>query len=967
MGTITVSENHAAQPTTTATKYVYFFGGGKADGNGKMKDELGGKGAGLAEMTNAGLPVPPGFTIQTEACREYMRSGGKVSGDIDKQIETALRRLEELQKQKLGAGENPLLVSVRSGAKFSMPGMMDTILNLGLNDQSVEALAARSNNPRFAYDSYRRLIQMFGNVVLEIPKSVFDEIFDAKKKQKKAKLDTELDAKALKEVIQEYKKAVKKHAKRDFPQDPHEQLVMARDAVFRSWQNDRAKHYRRINNIDDMLGTAVNVQAMVFGNLGETSGTGVGFTRNPATGEKEFYGEFLMNAQGEDVVSGVRTPVHILELQKIMPDVYHQLREITTRLEKHYKDMQDFEFTIQEGTLYMLQTRNGKRTGRAAVRVAIEMVQEGLITENEAIFRVDPNQLYDFLVPTLDEKSSKVEVLATGLPASPGAAVGQIVFTADEAVKKAGHGDKKNPVILVRAETTPEDIHGMEVAAGILTSRGGMTSHAAVVTRGMGKCCVAGAGDIEVNERTREMRVKGQVFREGDWISLDGTTGRVIKGKLNTLPPSAENADLKKFLGWAEPFRKIGVRANADIPRDAIQARAFGAEGIGLCRTEHMFFGEEKIPHMRAMILAQEEPYIEPALKEYNRDKGTRLSFKELEPSVQADVKQRAQKLARLAALKKLLPLQREDFVGLFRAMEGLPVTIRLLDPPLHEFLPKREKLMVDIATLPYADAKGKKELLQEYHEYGAKAVGDLKKLLPALLRRVEELHEFNPMLGHRGCRLGITYPEITEMQSRAIFEAAVAVEKEGVKTHAEVMIPLISTVKEMSNQAAIVRRVAEEVFEEKGRHVHYLVGTMIELPRAALVADEIAKEAEFFSFGTNDLTQTTFGFSRDDINKVLPTYLAEGILKQDPFAVIDRDGVGELVRIGIERGRKTRPGLEVGICGEHGGEPSSVEFCHQVGMDYVACSPFRVLTARLAAAQAGASDQLKTEGGRTK
>src|SRR5246127_2327551 len=535
MATVTVSENHAAHPSTTTTQYVYFFGGGSADGNGRMKDVLGGKGAGLAERTMAGLPVPPGFTIQTEACREYMRSGGKVSGDIDKQIETALRRLEELQKQKLGAGENPLLVSVRSGAKFSMPGMMDTILNLGLNDQSVEALAVRSNNPRFAADSYRRLIQMFGNVVLDIEKSAFDEVFDAKKKQKKTKLDTDLDAKALKEVIAEHKKVVKKHAKRDFPQDAHEQLVMARDAVFRSWQNPRAKHYRRINNIDDMLGTAVNVQAMVFGNLGETSGTGVGFTRNPATGEKEFYGEFLMNAQGEDVVSGVRTPVHILELQKIMPDVYNQLREITTRLEKHYKDMQDFEFTIQDGTLYMLQTRNGKRTGRAAVRVAIEMVQEGLITENEAIFRVDPNQLYDFLVPTLDEKSSKVEVLATGLPASPGAAVGQIVFTADEAVEKAGHGDKKNPVILVRAETTPEDIHGMEVAAGILTSRGGMTSHAAVVTRGMGKCCVAGAGGIGVNERTGEMRVKGQVFKRGDWISLDGTTGRVIKGKLGTL------------------------------------------------------------------------------------------------------------------------------------------------------------------------------------------------------------------------------------------------------------------------------------------------------------------------------------------------------------------------------------------------------------------------------------------------
>src|SRR5689334_14500834 len=714
MGTITVSENHAAQPTTTATKYVYFFGGGKADGNGKMKDELGGKGAGLAEMTNAGLPVPPGFTIQTEACREYMRSGGKVSGDIDKQIETALRRLEELQKQKLGAGENPLLVSVRSGAKFSMPGMMDTILNLGLNDQSVEALAARSNNPRFAYDSYRRLIQMFGNVVLEIPKSVFDEIFDAKKKQKKAKLDTELDAKALKEVIQEYKKAVKKHAKRDFPQDPHEQLVMARDAVFRSWQNDRAKHYRRINNIDDMLGTAVNVQAMVYGNLGDTSGTGVGFTRNPATGAKEFYGEFLMNAQGEDVVSGVRTPVPILELQKIMPKVYDQLREITTRLEKHYKDMQDFEFTIQDRKLYMLQTRNGKRTGLAAVRVALQMVEEGLITKEEAIFRVEPNQLYDFLVPRLDEKGQKIEVLAKGLPASPGAAVGEIVFTADAAVERAGHGAKV-PVILVRAETTPEDIHGMEVAKGILTSRGGMTSHAAVVTRGMGKCCVAGAGDVGVDERAKEMRVKGQVFKEGDWLSLDGTTGRVIKGRLNTIPASADDPELQKLLGWSEPYRKMGVRANADIPRDAIQARAFGAEGIGLCRTEHMFFAEDRIGHMRAMILADNE-----------KD--------------------------RRAALKKLLPMQRNDFIGIFRAMDGLPVTIRTLDPPLHEFLPKREELMVEIAVLEATKPKSPK-----------------LKELRTLLRRVEDLHEFNPMLGFRGCRLGIALPEVTEMQVRAI------------------------------------------------------------------------------------------------------------------------------------------------------------------------------------------------------
>src|SRR5271167_4644465 len=912
MATITLPEAGIQEGKKTTTKYVYFFGGGKADGHGKMKDDLGGKGAGLAEMTNAGLPVPPGFTIQTEACREYMRGGG-VSKEVDRQMEEALTKLEALQGQKLGTGQNPLLVSVRSGAKFSMPGMMDTILNLGLNDKSVEALAKRSNNARFAYDSYRRLIQMFGHVVLEIEREKFDKVFDAKKGRTKAKLDTDLDAKALKEIIEEYKKLVRMHTKQDFPQDAHDQLVMARDAVFRSWQNDRAKHYRRINNISDDLGTAVNVQAMVFGNLGDTSGTGVGFTRNPAIGNKEFYGEFLMNAQGEDVVAGIRTPVPILELEKIMPEVYRRLREITNRLEKHYRDMQDFEFTIQEGKLYMLQTRNGKRTGLAAVRVAIQMVDEGLITKEEAIFRVEPNQLYDFLVPRLDEKKVKIEVLATGLPASPGAAVGQIVFTADEAVEKAGHGSKRNPVILVRAETTPEDIHGMEVAAGILTSRGGMTSHAAVVTRGMGKCCVAGAGDIEVNEKAREMRVKGQVFKQGDWISLDGTTGRVIKGKLNSLDAKPDDPELMKFMGWAEPFRKLGVRANADIPRDAKQARAFGAEGIGLCRTEHMFFAEDRIPHMRAMILAENE-----------KD--------------------------RRAALKKLLPMQRQDFIGLLRVMDGLPVTIRLLDPPLHEFLPKREELMVEIAVLEATKPKSPK-----------------LKELKGLLRRVEELHEFNPMLGHRGCRLGITYPEITEMQARAIFEAAVVVAKEGGKPHAEVMIPLTATLKEMAHQSGIVRRVAEEVFKEKGAKVHYLVGTMIELPRAALIADEIAKEAEFFSFGTNDLTQTTFGFSRDDINKFLPTYLEEGILKQDPFAVLDQEGVGQLIKMATERGRKTRPNLEVGICGEHGGDPSSVQFCHEVGMDYVACSPFRVLTARLAAAQAGASDKLKVEGGRTK
>src|ERR1035437_9965419 len=929
MATTTLPDAEIIEAKPTTTKYVYSFGGGKADGNGKMKDVLGGKGSGLAEMTNVGLPVPPGFTIQTEACREYMRLNA-VSKAADRQMEEALAKLESLQGQKLGKGDNPLLVSVRSGAKFSMPGMMDTILNLGLNDQSVEALAKRTSNPRFAYDSYRRLIQMFGSVVLDIEKSVFDKIFDAKKEQKKAKLDTDLDAKALQEVIAEYKKAVKKHTKRDFPQDPHEQLVMSRDAVFRSWQNDRAKHYRRINNIDDMLGTAVNVQAMVYGNLGDTSGTGVGFTRNPATGATEFYGEFLMNAQGEDVVSGVRTPVPILELKNILPDVYNQLREITTRLEKHYKDLQDFEFTIQDGNLYMLQTRNGKRTGLAAVRVAIQMVEEGLITKDEAIFRVEPNQRYAFLVPRLDEKSTKIEVLATGLPASPGAAVGQIVFTADEAVKKAGHGANRNPVNVVRAETTPEDIHGMEVAKGILTSRGGMTSHAAVVTRGMGKCCVAGAEKIAVDEKAREMRVAGQTFREGDWISLDGTTGRVIKGKLGTLDPSPDDPELQKFMQWADPHRKMKVRANADIPRDAIQARAFGAEGIGLCRTEHMFFGEDKIRHMRAMILADNE-----------KD--------------------------RRSALKKLLPLQRKDFEGVFKAMDGLPVTIRTLDPPLHEFLPRREDLMVEIATLPHADAKQKKELVKRYADYGAKDLGDLKKLLPTLLARVEQLHEFNPMLGHRGYRLGITYQEITEMQARAIFEAAVDVTKKGVKVLPAVMIPLVAMVKEMANQAAIVRRVAEEVFKQKGTRVEYMVGTMIELTRAALVADEIAKEAEFFSFGTNDLTQTTFGFSRDDVNKVLPTYLAEGILKQDPFAALDQEGVGQLVKMATERGRKTRPTLKVGICGEHGGEPSSVEFCYRTGLNYVSCSPFRVLTARLAAAQAAAAETLKVEGGRTK
>src|SRR5712692_10127158 len=662
MSTYTLAETHEEPVGVSPVKYVYFFADGKAEGNGTMKNELGGKGAGLAEMTNAGLPVPPGFTIQTEACREYMRNGGKLSPEVDRQMREALSRLEAMEGRKLGAGDNPLLVSVRSGAQASMPGMMDTILNLGLNDSSVEALAKRSNNPRFAYDSYRRLIHMFGDIVLETPKRKFDEVFEEQKKRNGARLDTDLDTRALKQIVEDYKKVVRQHTGKDFPQSPLEQLTMARDAVFRSWNNERARHYRRMNQISDDMGTAVNVQAMVFGNLGDTSGTGVGFTRNPSTGAKEFYGEFLLNAQGEDVVSGVRTPVPILELGKIMPDVFTQLHEITTRLENHYKDMQDFEFTIQERKLYMLQTRNGKRAGLAAVRIAIEMVAEGLITKEQAIFRPEPDQLVYFVVPRLDEKDVKLEnVLAKGLPASPGGAVGQIAFTAEDAVKMAGHGNEKNPVILVRAETSPEDIEGMVSAAGILTSRGGMTSHAAVVTRGMGKSCVAGAQEIDVDEKKREIRVKVQVFREGDWISLDGSTGRVIKGKVKTVPPDPKDLDLlDKFMSWVEPFRTMKVRANADIPRDAINARKFGAEGIGLCRTEHMFFGEEKIPHMRAMILAENE-----------KD--------------------------RRAALKKLLPMQRRDFDGVFRAMDGFPVTIRTLDPPLHEFLPRREDLMVAI------------------------------------------------------------------------------------------------------------------------------------------------------------------------------------------------------------------------------------------------------------------------------
>jgi pyruvate,orthophosphate dikinase len=903
------------------TKYVYSFGNGTADGDGKMKDVLGGKGAGLAEMCRAKLPVPPGFTISTQVCNIYFQNNNTVPQEIHAQMMEALAILEQRMGQKLGDVTNPLLVSVRSGAKFSMPGMMDTILNLGLNDETVKALGAKSNNPRFAYDCYRRFIQMYGNVVLDIEKHDFDAIFEGQKKKAKAKLDTELTASDLQEVIAGYKKLVEKKTGKPFPQDAMLQLAGARDAVFRSWFNDRAKYYRKMNAIPDDLGTAVNVQAMVFGNLGETSATGVGFTRNPATGEKVFYGEFLENAQGEDVVAGIRTPHPISELEKWNPAVYKQLHEITTMLEKHYRDVQDFEYTVQDGKLYMLQTRNGKRTGPAAVRIAVEMVGEGLITKEEAILRVDPQQLDQLLHPVLDPKQIKtLTKLARGLPASPGAAVGTIVFTADEAVEVS----RKAPVILVRKETVPDDIHGMEVSKGILTSRGGMTSHAAVVCRGMGTPCVAGAEAFTVDEHKKLVTVtvggKPVTLKEGDWLSLDGSTGDVYCGKANTTEADPTSGILAAFMGWADEFRgDFGVRANADIPRDAKVARKFGAQGIGLCRTEHMFFAEDRIPHMQAMILARDEK---------NRRK----------------------------ALAKLLPMQRKDFAGLFEAMDGFPVVIRTLDPPLHEFLPKREDLMVDIAVLPYADIKKKKELAARYERFGA-AVKNLKTVLPELLHRVEELHEFNPMLGHRGCRLGITYPEITEMQARAIFEAAVQVAKKGVKVIPEVMIPLIGGVKELENQKKIVVQQAEEVLAKAGmKNLKYMVGTMIEIPRAAITADSVAKEAEFFSFGTNDLTQTTMGLSRDDYTKFQKDYTDRKIFANDPFAVLDQEGVGQLVKMAVTNGRKTRPDLEVGICGEHGGEPSSVQFCYRVGMDYVSCSPFRVPIARLAAAQAAIS-----------
>ncbi len=897
--------------TGKTAKYVYFFGGGKADGNRGMRDTLGGKGAGLAEMTNAGLPVPPGFTISTDVCSLYYKQKGKIPSAVDAQIAEKIKKLEKAAGATLGSTENPLLVSVRSGAKFSMPGMMDTILNLGLNDKAVEGLKARTANGRFAYDSYRRFMQMFGSVVLEIPKDVFEHEFEAVKQATGATLDTELDEGALREVVERYKRVVRDRAKRAFPQEPREQLKMARDAVFRSWMNPRAQEYRRIYDIPDHIGTAVNVQMMVFGNTGDRSATGVGFTRNPATGAKEFYGEFLVNAQGEDVVAGIRTPQPIAELEKVLPKAYKQLREITTRLERNYKDVQDFEFTIQDERLFMLQTRNGKRTGYAAVIIATDFVAERLITPKEAILQIDPESLSQLLAPGFDQKEwTSIPVATRGLPASPGAASGQVVFSAEDAVRWSDEG---KPVILVRRETVPDDIRGMFVAQGVLTATGGMTSHAAVVGRQMGKPSIVGASALEVDEDGKRFSVDGHTIREGDFVSFDGLTGEVKLAKVASKPSEIlqvlsgqlerKKSDIfrrfMQILTWADKYRRMNVRANADQPDQAELAYAFGARGIGLCRTEHMFFGEGRIPIVQRMILADNE-----------KD--------------------------RRAALDELLPLQREDFYGVFKAMKGEPVTIRTIDPPLHEFLPKREELMVEIARL----------------ESRAHSGDELEAKL-RLLRRVEQLHEFNPMLGHRGVRLGITYPEITEMQTRAIIEAACRLAKEGVKVTPEIMIPLVGHVKELRDQKAVVNRVAEAVMKEQGVKVNYLVGTMIEVPRGAMTADEIATEAEFFSFGTNDLTQMTFGFSRDDIGKFLRVYQDKKILDKDPFATFDVDGVGPVMRIGVELGRRTRADLKIGVCGEHGGDPSSIHFFEKVGLNYVSCSPYRVPVARLAAAQA--------------
>ena len=875
--------------STNAKQHVYRFGAGRAEGNKGMKALLGGKGANLAEMSAIGLPVPPGFTITTEACRHYVEHGQAWPDGLEAEVRGGLRHVEEILGKALGDPQNPLLVSVRSGAAVSMPGMMDTVLNLGLNDAVVDGLARQTGNPRFAYDAYRRFIDMFGDVVMGVRHARFEEAIEHLKQERGVEDDVELTTDDLRELVDRYKAIYRRHTGHMFPSDPQEQLRFAINAVFDSWDSSRAVKYRKINKITGLIGTAVNVQAMVFGNMGETSGTGVCFTRNPATGENKLYGEFLVNAQGEDVVAGIRTPEPISRMEQKLPAAYEELVGLTGRLERHYENMQDIEFTVEEGQLFILQTRNGKRTGNAALRIAVEMVEAGL-TEQEKAVRdlVEPGHLDQLLHKRFkDEESYQGDVLGQGLPASPGAAVGQVVFTADEA--EAWRDDGK-PVILVRIETSPEDVGGMDAAEGILTSRGGMTSHAAVVARGWGKPCVAGCGDIVINYKNKTFTNGRVTIREGDWISINGSTGEVIQGQQDLVDPEF-SGDFETFMSWVDAYRTLGVRTNADAPADAEKAIEFGAEGIGLCRTEHMFFEGDRIQKVRRMILASDEG-------------------------------------ERRAALAELLPVQKEDFRGIFRAMAGKPVTVRLLDPPLHEFLPH--------------DAEGQQDMADR-----------LGVPVEKIRAKVAALDEFNPMLGHRGCRLGITYPEITEMQARAILEAAVELHEEGVAVLPEIMVPLIGTVEEFADQKRVIRDTAETVFAEKGARVDYLIGTMIEIPRAALTADRIAEEAEFFSFGTNDLTQMTFGYSRDDAGTFLPFYVDRKILRNDPFQVLDREGVGQLVRMGTERGRQAKPDLKVGICGEHGGEPSSVAFCYEVGMDYVSCSPFRVPIARLSAAQA--------------
>ena len=899
-------------------KYVYGFGGGKADGKADMKELLGGKGANLAEMAKLGIPVPPGFTITTEVCNYYYKHKKSYPPQFKNDVKKALAKVETIMKAKFGDPENPLLLSIRSGARSSMPGMMETVLNVGLNEKTIKGLIAKTGNDRFAYDAYRRLIMMYSDVVMEKAAGIepkegkgvrmqLEHAMDTMKEKRGIVQDTDLTGADLKELTKIFKTKVKQVLGKEFPDDPYEQLWGGIGAVFHSWNGKRAISYRRIEGIPDEWGTAVSVQSMVFGNMGDHSATGVAFTRNPATGDSNFYGEWLVNAQGEDVVAGIRTPnplniknktedtKHLESLEEAMPKLYKEVLGIRNRLEKHYKDMQDIEFTIQEGRLWMLQTRTGKRNGAAAIKVAVEMVKEGLINEKTAVLRVRPSQLDELLHDMLDPaEERKARVLAKGLPAGPGGGTGQVVFTADDAAKWVKEGKK---VILVRNETSPEDVHGMHIAEAILTAKGGMTSHAALVARGWGKCCIVGCSSLEIDMGKKLMNVNNRTIKEGDWISLNGSTGRVYEGKIPSIQPDLKtNKEYMQLMKWADKFRKLGVRTNADRPQDAAQARAFGAEGIGLTRTEHMFFGPERIMPMREMIVAENEE-------------------------------------ARRKAVMKILPFQRQDFMGILEAMKGLPVTIRLLDPPLHEFVTLDDQQAEDLA----------------------KQLGITVKQLKA---RIDSLHELNPMLGHRGCRLGIAYPEITEMQARAIFEAAAALTKKGVKVYPEVMVPLVGSATEYNDQEAIIRRMAGEVMKEKGVKFKYLVGTMIEVPRAALTADEIAKTAEFFSFGTNDLTQTTFGFSRDDIGGFLPIYLEKKILPEDPFQSLDETGVGQLVEMGTRKGRSTRPKLKVGICGEHGGDPRSIDLCHRVGMDYVSCSPFRVPIARLAAAHAALTNK---------